>query len=108
MAQSAHHSKGVAAANSISRALDLCVYVKDIILDLSRPAKPRDNGSIEAIKSKPPSESLNVHWFMSLADSPEKLKIWRRHYNEDRTRSAIGFNVLSALHCPGGTASRSP
>ena len=45
---------------------------------------------------------------MSLADAQEKLETWRRHYNEDRPHSAIGYNVPIALHYPGGAASPSP
>lgn len=37
---------------------------------------------------------------MSFADAREKLKAWRRHYNEDRPHSAIGYNVPIAMHYP--------
>jgi putative transposase len=77
-------------------------------LDFSRPGKPTDNGFIEAFNSKLRSECLNAHWFMSLADAREKLETWRRHYNEDRPLSAIGYNVPNAMHYPGGAASPSP
>ena len=92
----------------ISRDLDLWAYAHDVTLDFSRPGKPTDNGFIEAFNSKLRSECLNAHWFMSLADAREKLEDWRRHYNEDRPHSAIGYNVPIALHYPGGAASPSP
>ena len=92
----------------ISRDLDLWAYANDVTLDFSRPGKPTDNGFIEAFNSKLRSECLNAHWFMSLADAQEKLEAWRRHYNEDRPHSAIGYNVPIALHYPGGAASPSP
>ena len=92
----------------ISRDLDLWAYANHITLDFSRPGKPTDNGFIEAFNSKLRSECLNAHWFMSLADAQEKLETWRRHYNEDRPHSAIGYNVPIALHYPGGAASPSP
>lgn len=44
---------------------------------------------------------------MSLADAREKLEDWRRHYNEDRPHSAIGYNVPIAMHYPGGATSPS-
>lgn len=37
---------------------------------------------------------------MSLADAREKLEDWRRHYNEDRPHSAIGYNVPIACIIP--------
>ena len=45
--------------------------------------------------------------FLSLADAREKLEDWRRHYNEDRPHSAIGYNVPIALHYPDGVTSPS-
>ena len=66
---------------------------------------PTNNGFIEAFNSKVRSECLNLHWFMSRADTQEKLETWRRHYNEDRPYSAIGYNVPIALHYPGSAAS---
>lgn len=89
----------------VSRDLDLWAYAKEVTLDFSRPGKPTDNGFIEAFNSKFRSECLNAHWFMSLADANEKLEGWRRHYNDDRPHSAIGYNVPSALHFPDGAAS---
>lgn len=89
----------------ISRDLDLWAYAKQVTLDFSRPGKPTDNGFIEAFNSKLRSECLNTHWFMSLADAREKLETWRRHYNEDRPHSAIGYNVPKALHYPDGVTS---
>ena len=91
----------------ISRDLDLWAYANDVTLDFSRPGKPTDNGFIEAFNSKLRSECLNAHWFMSLADAREKLEDWRRHYNEDRPHSAVGYNVPIAMHFPDGAASPS-
>jgi putative transposase len=89
----------------ISRDLDLWAYVNNVTLDFSRPGKPTDNGFIEAFNSKLRSECLNAHWFLTLADSREKLETWRRYYNEERPHSAIGYNVPIALHNPGGATS---
>lgn len=69
--------------------------------------KPTDNGFIEAFNSRIRAECLNAHWFMSLADAREKLEDWRRHYNEDRPHSAIGYNVPIAMHYPDGVTSPS-
>ncbi|WP_305972545.1 MULTISPECIES: integrase core domain-containing protein, partial [unclassified Mameliella] len=91
----------------ISRDLDLWAYANEVTLDFSRPGKPTDNGFIEAFNSKLRSECLNAHWFMSLADAQEKLEDWRRHYNEDRPHSAIGYNVPIAMHYPDDVTSPS-
>lgn len=89
----------------ISRDLDLWAYANNVTLDFSRPGKPTDNGFIEAFNSKLRSECLNAHWFLTLADSREKLETWRKYYNEERPHSAIGYNVPIDLHNPGGATS---
>ena len=74
----------------VSRDMDLWAYKHNITLDFSRPGKPTDKAFIEAFNSKLRSECLNVHWFLSMQDTCEKLEKWRRHYNEERPHSAIG------------------
>ena len=74
---------------------------------IPKQGEPTDNGFIEAFKPKLRSECLNAHWFVSLADAREKLDVWRRHYNEVRPHSAIGYNVPTALHYPDGVTSPS-
>ena len=93
---------------------------KDVTLDFSRPGKPTDNGFIEAFTSKLRAECLNARRpcrsgqgrnngdFMSLADAQGKLEDWRRHHNEDRPHSAIGYKIPFTLHYPGDAASPSP
>jgi putative transposase len=89
----------------ISRDLDLWAYANDVTLDFSRPGKPTDNGFIEAFNSKLRAKCLNAHCFMDFADAREKLKAWRRDYNEARPHSAISYNVPIDLHIPGGATS---
>ena len=91
----------------VSRDLDMWASARKVTLDFSRPGKPSDNGFIEAFNSKLRPECLNAHWFMSLADAAKKLEDWRRHYNDDRPHSAIGYNVPSALHFPDDVTSPS-
>ena len=55
--------------------------------------------------------SANLSWLgeeekcmkaSKFTDAREKLENWRRHYNEDRPHSAIGYNVPIAMHYPDG------
>ena len=94
------YPKSIRADNGpqfISRDLDLWAYQNDVILDFSRPGKPTDNAFIESFNGKFRAECLNAHWFLSLEDAREKLKTWRRYYNEVRSHSAIGYKVPKAL-----------
>lgn len=74
----------------VSRGLDLWAYQRGVTLDFSRPEKPTDNAFIEAFNAHFRAECVNAHWFMSLADAHEKVKTWRRYYNEAPAHGAIG------------------
>lgn len=62
-------------------------YANNVTLDFSRPGKPTDNGFIDAFNSKQRVECLNAHWFLTGADSREKLETWHRYSIEDRPRA---------------------
>ena len=89
----------------ISRDLDLWAYINGVTLDFSRPGKPTDNAFIEAFNGRFRAECLNTHWFLSLADTREKLEAWRRDYNEVRPHSAIGnITPISLLNHEGASS----
>jgi hypothetical protein len=46
-----------------------------VVLDLFRPGKPTDNAFIEAFNGCIRADCLNQHWFLTLADAAEKLKV---------------------------------
>ena len=91
----------------ISRDMDLWAYQHGVTLDFSRPGKPADNAFIEAFNGRFRQERLNTHWFLSLADTREKLEDWRRYYNEERPLGAIGNKVPIALTKSGDASSPS-
>ena len=88
----------------VSRDLDLWAYQNNVVLDFSRPGKPTGNAFIEAFNGRLRAEYLNTHWFLSLADTREKLEYWRREYNGVRPHGAIGNKTPAALlGCIGAT-----
>jgi putative transposase len=58
----------------VSRDLDLGAYARGVTLDFSWPGKPTDNAFIEAFNGRLRAECLNAHWFLTLADTREKLE----------------------------------
>ena len=90
----------------VSRDLDLWAYQRGVTLDFSRPGKPTDNAFIEAFNSRFRAECLNAHWFLSLADTKEKMEDWRKYYNEERPHGAIGNKPPIMLLNHDGAASR--
>jgi len=67
--------------------------------------QPTDNAYVEAFNGRFRAECLNAHWFLTLADSAEKLEAWRRYYNEDRPHGAIGRKAPILLTNHGGIPS---
>ncbi len=51
------------------------------------------------------AECLNTHWFLTFADAAQKMKSWRRYYNEERPHGAIGHRPPISLIDPDGVTS---
>ena len=75
----------------VSKALDRWAYERGVTLDFSRPGKPTDNAFVESFNGRFRDECLNTHWFLSLADARAKIEAWRRHYNESRPHTSLGY-----------------
>ena len=75
----------------ISKALDRWAYENGVTLDFSRPGKPTDNAFVESFNGRLRDECLNTQWFLSLADARAKIEAWRRHYNESRPHTSLGW-----------------
>ena len=59
-------------------------------IDFRQPGKPADNAYFESYDGKLRTEWLNENWFLSLADTRDKLRAWRMDYNGARPHSALG------------------
>jgi len=59
-------------------------------LRLIEPGKPNQNAYIESLNGRLRGECLNEHWFPSLLHARTEIENWRREYNEERTRKALG------------------
>ena len=70
-------------------------YENGVTLDFSRPGKPTENAFIESFNSRLRDECLNAHWFLSMADARTKIEAWRRHYNESRPHTSLGWMTPS-------------
>ncbi|HBM0098260.1 TPA: transposase [Salmonella enterica subsp. enterica serovar Blitta] len=73
----------------ISKSRDKWAYEHCVTMDFSRPGKPTDNPFIESFNSSLRDECLNLHWFLSVEDTQEKLDNWCREYNHERMHSSL-------------------
>ncbi len=55
------------------------------------PGKPRQNGVDESFNVKFRDKCLDMEWFRSRAEAVVVIEAWRRHYNEVRPHSSLGY-----------------
>lgn len=68
----------------------------NVTLRLIEPGKPTQNAYIESFNGRLRDECLNDHWFVSLAHARVVIEAWRREYNEERPKRALGGLTPSA------------
>jgi putative transposase len=57
------------------------------------PGKPWQKGTAESLNGKFRDECLSMEWFRSRAEARVIMKSWRRHCNEDRPHSSLGYRT---------------
>jgi putative transposase len=55
------------------------------------PGKPWQNGATESFNGKFRDECLSLEWFRSRAEAKVVIESWRRHFNEVRPHSSLGY-----------------
>jgi putative transposase len=55
------------------------------------PGKPWQNATDESFNGKFRDEFLTLHWFRHRLDAKVGIEHWRRHYNEVRPHSSLGY-----------------
>jgi hypothetical protein len=61
---------------------------RDRLID---PGKPWQNGATESFNGKFRDECLSLEWFRSRTEAKVVIEAWRRHYNDVRPHSSIGY-----------------
>ena len=59
--------------------------------------KPWQNGVGESFNGKFRDECLSLEWFRSRAEAKVVIEAWRRHYNEVRPHSSLGYLTPAAF-----------
>jgi putative transposase len=75
----------------VSRALLKWIVDQGIATALIDPGKPWQNGTAESFNGKFRDECLSLEWFRSRAEAKVVIETWRRHYNEVRPHSSLGY-----------------
>jgi putative transposase len=75
----------------VSKALLSWIVTQGIGTALIEPGKPWQNGVTESFNGKFRDECLSLEWFRSRAEAKVVIEAWRRHYNEVRPHSSLGY-----------------
>ena len=65
-------------------------HIHNVALRLIEPGKPNQNAYIESFNGRLRDECLNEHWFLNLVHARTIIEAWRREYNEERPKKALG------------------
>jgi len=65
-------------------------HERGVALRLIEPGKPNQNAYIESFNGRLRDECLNEHWFTHLLQARTVIETWRREYNEERPKKALG------------------
>jgi putative transposase len=86
-----HYLRSDNGPEFVSQALVSWVASQGIGTALIEPGKPWQNGVAESFNGKLRDECLSLEWFRSRAEAKVIIEQWRRHYNEVRPHSSLGY-----------------
>ena len=95
--------RGLPQVLRTDNALEFCgrsmltwAHDRGVTLRLIEPGKPNQNAYIESFNGRLRDECLNEHWFTHLLHARTDIETWRREYNEERPKKALGGLTPSA------------
>jgi transposase InsO family protein len=89
------------------RAMLTWAHDHGVALRFIEPGKPNQNAYVESFNGRPRDECLNEHWFTSLTHARVLIGAWRREYNEQRPKKALG-GLPPALYAARLRAANAP
>ena len=91
----------------VAQALQDWLRVEGIQSATIAPGKPWQNGANESFNGKFRDECLDAEWFPTRREARIIVESWRRHYNDERPHSSLGYRTPSEFAqtaTPTGTA----
>jgi len=75
----------------VSRTLRQWTLEQGIESAVIDPGAPWQNGTTESFNGRLRDECLNMEWFRNRTEARIVIEDWRRHYNEVRPHSSLGY-----------------
>ena len=63
------------------------------ILHFIQLGKPMQNAFVDSFNARFRDNCLNQHWFRDLREARHLIENWRRHYNQERPHSSLGYTT---------------
>jgi putative transposase len=92
----------------VSRAILTWIVDQGIGTALIDPGSPWQNGVAESFNGKFRDECLSLEWFRSRAEAKVIIEGWRRHFNEVRPHSSLGYLTPAAFAAKIGNEDAAP
>jgi putative transposase len=77
----------------VSRAIKQWLSKTGVRTAYIEGGKPWQNGLNESFNGKLRDECLNLEWFANRAEAKVIIEQWRKHYNEERPHSSLGYKT---------------
>jgi len=75
----------------VSKAIVKWAHEQKIDTAFIDPGKPWQNGTDESFNGRFRDECLSMEWFRTRSEAAGVIENWRRHYNEVRPHSSLGY-----------------
>lgn len=72
------------------KAMVAWAHERGVQLRLIEPGKPNQNAYVESFNGRLRDECLNEHLFTNLLQARTVIETWRREYNDERPKKALG------------------
>ena len=86
----------------VARAILRWLLEAQIETALIDPGKPWQNATDESFNGRLRDEYLTLNWFRNRVDARVGIEQWRRHYNEVRPHSSLGYLTPLEFNAAGG------
>jgi len=74
-----------------SKAMFFWSQRTQVKLHFIQPGKPTQNAFVESFNARFRDGCLNQYWFKDLPEAKRVIEQWRKHYNEVRPHSSLGY-----------------
>jgi putative transposase len=78
------------------KAMVTWAHQNGVDLRLIEPGKPNQHAHVESFNGRLRDECLNERWFTHLLHARTVIETWRREYNQERPKKALGGLTPSA------------